>query len=124
MIDFLSNKYVRANNVKEKLEISLTLALFKSTTHFEVRKLLENKNGYMWTIRTREDSRHVPHFHVEKAGKQGSFELITGELVKDDCCNLSAREIKTIKTWYKEYRKGLIHLWNELHPERKVTEDG
>ena len=80
-------------------------------------------DGYRWTIRTREDSRHIPHFHVEKAGREGSFELITGQVVKDECCNLNPKEIKVVQIWYKEYRNGLINLWNETHSERKVVEN-
>lgn len=121
MIEFLNQKYIEAENLEEKLELALTIAMLKCKPIIEERKLFKNINGYKWTIRTREDSRHVPHFHVEKAGKQGSFELKTGQLVKEDCCNLEPKEMKVIQIWYMEYREGLINLWNETHSDRKVV---
>lgn len=123
MIEFLKRKYMEADNITEKLELSLTIAMFRNNLIIEERKLFLNMDGYKWTIRTREDSRHIPHFHIERAGRQGSFELITGQVIKDECCNLNSKEIRVVQMWYKEYRDGLINLWNEIHAERKVVEN-
>lgn len=123
MIELLNRKYMEADNIAEKLELSLTIAMLRSSSIIEERKLFRNMDGYKWTIRTREDSRHIPHFHIEKSGRQGSFELMTGEVIKDECCNLNSKEIKVVQIWYKEYRDGLINLWNEIHTERKVVEN-
>lgn len=123
MIEILNRKYMEADNIKDKLELSLTIAMLRNSSIIEERKLFRNIDGYKWTIRTREDSRHIPHFHIEKSGRQGSFELMTGQVIKDECCNLNSKEIKVVQMWYKEYRHGLINLWNEIHTERKVEEN-
>ena len=120
MIDFLYKKYMEANDIKAKLELSLSIEMLKINPIIEERKLFKNIDGYKWIIRVREDSRHIPHFHIEKSGKQGSFELKTGQLVKEDSCNLNLKEIKVVQKWYIEYRSGLINFWNEIHPDRKV----
>lgn len=120
MEKYIEKIYYSCATLKEKLEWSLTLDMIKEIDTVEERKLYKNIDGYKWTVRTREDSRHVPHFHIEKAGRTASFDILSGCLVKDECCNLSSKEIKIVEKWYKSNRIGLINLWNELHCDRKV----
>ena len=67
-------------------------------------------------IRLNEPDNHKPHFHVESQRYRGSFDLNTGEVLKDNgTANLKRQICVKIKKWHKENQKDLAAAWSEFH---------
>ena len=60
---------------------------------------------------------HPPHFHVDFAGRQGKFDIATGQMIKG---TLDRRTIKKVQAWIPRNRFSLLQAWT-LYQSRLMT---
>lgn len=91
------------------------LQMMLSRSEIQYRKQVDFVREIKIVIHTREDIRHIPHFHIEWKGLEASigineFKVIVG--------NVPNKELKIIKVWYIKNKPLLIKVWNETRPSR------
>lgn len=87
------------------------------------KEMLEFKVGFVKgsKIEIRPRDHNPPHFHVDYAGKQASYSIETGELLRGRLPN-SAN--KAVKNWYSDNKNGLADLWNNSRPGQGYIGEG
>lgn len=75
------------------------------------------RNGVNAFIRLKEPANHKPHFHIKcDSGYEGSFDLFTGEPLKDSGVNLKRMRVE-VRDWHKENISDLKEAWIKFHGE-------
>lgn len=107
-------------DVKRNAEVVVEyLHNFASKEHlspFVIAKKWDVTSKIQAFIRLKEPDNHKPHFHVECQGYSGSFDLFTGETLKQSGkSNLKEQICIKIQKWHKENLEELSTAWNKYH---------
>lgn len=61
------------------------------------------------TIRMYFQDHNPPHFHAEKDGENGVFEISTLKIIEGD---LSTKTQKEVRNWAEQHQKALKNMWD------------
>lgn len=75
--------------------------------------------GISIVIRSREDDRHEPHFHVKCAERSASIAIGTESV---HASTLTRQELRDVMAWASKRRAQLQHAWDEVQDGRSPSQ--
>lgn len=71
--------------------------------------------GIRVVIRSREDDRHEPHFHVMSAERSASISIAAGQVYAS---TLTSQELREVQQWAAANRVALKAAWDDIQAGR------
>ena len=114
--EFFSNRIAAAQNLDELTAVlqqmlSENLAVWEDGSLLNIKKLVARVEGLRIEIYANEHP--PPHFHVKAPGIDGTFDILTCELLRG---TVPGRERRLIEWWHRRGRSLLIREWNQSRP--------
>ena len=79
-------------------------------------------DSIIFEIRTKEDSRHIPHIHVQTSCASISIAIQTNEILAQSG-HLNEKIISKAQDWILKNKKFVIDKWNEYHLDKPIVID-
>jgi Domain of unknown function (DUF4160) len=114
--EFFTNRITAAQNLDELTTVlqqllSENLAVWEDGSLLNIKKLVERVESLRIEIYANEHP--PPHFHVKAPGIDGTFDILTCELLRG---TVPGRERRLIEWWHRHGRSLLIKACNQSRP--------
>lgn len=77
--------------------------------------VIGRRGGIRVVIRSREDDRHEPHFHVMSAERSASISIAAGQVYAS---TLTGQELREVQQWAAANRVALKAAWDDIQAGR------